>query len=190
MATIGQVGNSEHGTMNLGKAGRSRWLGIRPTVRGAVMNPRDHPHGGGEGKAPAGGQATDQVGQVGDGQEDPSQQGDGPVHRSQARKQVAHEPINKEGAVHRPQAVQEDRRAESPMGRRKVIKTWRSPRLVDLRQRWSGNFTLGVHDGRPARPDRTTENMVGRRKTRTAVCADANVPGPHRTRREVEHGAR
>jgi large subunit ribosomal protein L2 len=56
MATIGQVGNSEHATLNLGKAGRSRWLGRRPTVRGSVMNPRDHPHGGGEGKAPIGGQ--------------------------------------------------------------------------------------------------------------------------------------
>ena len=56
MATIGQVGNPEHGTLSLGKAGRSRWLGIRPTVRGSVMNPRDHPHGGGEGKAPIGGQ--------------------------------------------------------------------------------------------------------------------------------------
>lgn len=56
MATIGQVGNSEHAAMKVGKAGRSRWMGIRPTVRGSVMNPRDHPHGGGEGKAPRGGQ--------------------------------------------------------------------------------------------------------------------------------------
>jgi len=56
MATIGQVGNPEHATLSLGKAGRSRWLGRRPTVRGSVMNPRDHPHGGGEGKAPIGGQ--------------------------------------------------------------------------------------------------------------------------------------
>ena len=56
MATIGQVGNAEHATMSIGKAGRSRWLGRRPTVRGSVMNPRDHPHGGGEGKAPIGGQ--------------------------------------------------------------------------------------------------------------------------------------
>jgi large subunit ribosomal protein L2 len=55
-ATIGQVGNSEHAGQKLGKAGRSRWRGIRPTVRGSVMNPRDHPHGGGEGKAPRGGQ--------------------------------------------------------------------------------------------------------------------------------------
>lgn len=55
-ATVGQVGNPEHAAMKLGKAGRSRWLGIRPTVRGSAMTPRDHPHGGGEGKAPRGGQ--------------------------------------------------------------------------------------------------------------------------------------
>ena len=53
-ATIGQVGNVEHENISLGKAGRSRHLGIRPTVRGVVMNPRDHPHGGGEGKSPIG----------------------------------------------------------------------------------------------------------------------------------------
>src|SRR5919204_1872893 len=52
MATIGQVGNPEHATISIGKAGRSRHMGVRPTVRGAAMNPRDHPHGGGEGKAP------------------------------------------------------------------------------------------------------------------------------------------
>ncbi len=56
MATIGQVGNLEHELVSIGKAGRSRWLGRRPEVRGTVMNPRDHPHGGGEGKAPIGGQ--------------------------------------------------------------------------------------------------------------------------------------
>lgn len=53
-ATIGQVGNVEHELINVGKAGRSRWKGIRPTVRGSVMNPNDHPHGGGEGRAPIG----------------------------------------------------------------------------------------------------------------------------------------
>lgn len=53
-ATIGQVGNLEHENINLGKAGKTRHLGIRPTVRGSVMNPCDHPHGGGEGKAPVG----------------------------------------------------------------------------------------------------------------------------------------
>jgi large subunit ribosomal protein L2 len=53
-ATLGQVGNLDHQNIRLGKAGRSRWLGRRPTVRGSVMNPRDHPHGGGEGRAPVG----------------------------------------------------------------------------------------------------------------------------------------
>ncbi len=53
-ATIGQVGNIDVGNISLGKAGRKRWLGIRPTVRGSVMNPNDHPHGGGEGKSPIG----------------------------------------------------------------------------------------------------------------------------------------
>lgn len=53
-ATIGQVGNVEHENIVTGKAGRARWLGIRPTVRGVVMNPVDHPHGGGEGRSPIG----------------------------------------------------------------------------------------------------------------------------------------
>lgn len=56
MATLGQVGNVDHENVVIGKAGRNRHRGRRPTVRGSVMNPRDHPHGGGEGKAPIGGQ--------------------------------------------------------------------------------------------------------------------------------------
>jgi large subunit ribosomal protein L2 len=54
LATIGQVGNIDHRSVNLGKAGRARWMGWRPTVRGSAMNPSDHPHGGGEGRAPIG----------------------------------------------------------------------------------------------------------------------------------------
>ena len=53
-ATVGQVGNLEHEIVHLGKAGKTRYLGTRPTVRGSVMNPNDHPHGGGEGKSPVG----------------------------------------------------------------------------------------------------------------------------------------
>jgi len=53
-ATIGAVGNEQHSLINIGKAGRSRWMGKRPQSRGSVMNPNDHPHGGGEGKAPVG----------------------------------------------------------------------------------------------------------------------------------------
>ncbi|HQE91746.1 MAG TPA: 50S ribosomal protein L2 [Anaerolineae bacterium] len=54
MATIGQVGNVDHTNVKLGKAGRKRWLGWRPSVRGSAMSPRDHPHGGGEGRSPVG----------------------------------------------------------------------------------------------------------------------------------------
>jgi large subunit ribosomal protein L2 len=54
MATIGQVGNTDHGNIKLGKAGRSRWLGWRPAVRGSAMDPASHPHGGGEGRSPVG----------------------------------------------------------------------------------------------------------------------------------------
>jgi large subunit ribosomal protein L2 len=53
-ATIGQVGNLDHSNAQIGKAGRKRHMGVRPTVRGSVMNPVDHPHGGGEGKSPIG----------------------------------------------------------------------------------------------------------------------------------------
>jgi large subunit ribosomal protein L2 len=53
-ATIGTVGNIEHENIIIGKAGRKRWMGIRPTVRGSAMNPVDHPHGGGEGRSPIG----------------------------------------------------------------------------------------------------------------------------------------
>jgi large subunit ribosomal protein L2 len=53
-ATVGEIGNAEHENISVGKAGRSRWLGIRPAVRGTTMNPVDHPHGGGEGSTPPG----------------------------------------------------------------------------------------------------------------------------------------
>ena len=53
-ATVGEVGNEDYSLVNYGKAGRKRHMGIRPTVRGSVMNPNDHPHGGGEGRAPVG----------------------------------------------------------------------------------------------------------------------------------------
>ena len=54
MATVGVVGNEDSSLVKVGKAGRTRHMGVRPTVRGSVMNPNDHPHGGGEGRAPVG----------------------------------------------------------------------------------------------------------------------------------------
>ena len=67
MATVGQVSNLDHENQNLGKAGRARHIGQRPEVRGVVMNPRDHPHGGGEGKSPTGMPPKTPVGQARDG---------------------------------------------------------------------------------------------------------------------------
>jgi large subunit ribosomal protein L2 len=67
MASIGRVGNSEHGSVTSGKAGRSRWLGIRPTVRGVAMNPVDHPMGGGEGRTSGGGHPVSPWGKLAKG---------------------------------------------------------------------------------------------------------------------------
>ena len=68
MATVGQVGNLEHESLSLGKAGRKRWLGIRPTVRGVAMNPVDHPMGGGEGRTSGGGHPVSPWGKLAKGQ--------------------------------------------------------------------------------------------------------------------------
>ena len=67
MATIGHVGNGEFLSVSLGKAGRKRWLGIRPTVRGVAMNPVDHPMGGGEGRTSGGGPAVSPWGKLAKG---------------------------------------------------------------------------------------------------------------------------
>lgn len=68
MATIGQVGNTDHANVSYGKAGRKRWLGIRPTVRGVAMNPIDHPMGGGEGRSSGGGHPVSPWGKLAKGQ--------------------------------------------------------------------------------------------------------------------------
>ena len=78
-ATIGAVSNPDHQNIVIGKAGRNRWLGRRPSVRGVAMNPIDHPHGGGEGKYLGRAPSGDAVGQADQGQEDPAQQGDRPA---------------------------------------------------------------------------------------------------------------
>ena len=84
-ATIGEVGNDEHNLRSYGKAGAKRWRGIRPTVRGVVMNPVDHPHGGGEGKSGQGNpHPVVAVGLEHQGQEDPSQQAHGQHDRRAA----------------------------------------------------------------------------------------------------------
>ncbi len=81
-ATIGQVGNLDHENVSLGKAGRSRWLGKRPHVRGVAMNPVDHPLGGGEGKTSGGRHPVSPWGHAHQGLQDAQPQGDGPVHHA------------------------------------------------------------------------------------------------------------
>jgi len=92
-ATVGEVGNSEHANIRIGKAGRTRWAGVRPTVRGTVMNPVDHPHGGGEGKSP--GHAMGRFDQGPQDQE--THQGLQQVHREE--EEVSRVPFIEERAV-------------------------------------------------------------------------------------------
>ena len=76
-ATLGEVSNSEHSLRKLGKAGASRWRGVRPTVRGVAMNPVDHPHGGGEGRTSGGRHPVYTVGRTDQGLQDPKEQANG-----------------------------------------------------------------------------------------------------------------
>ncbi len=90
-ATIGQVGNVTHENMTSGKAGRSRWKGVRPTVRGSAMNPVDHPHGGGEGKTNSGRHPVTPWGKPTHGLPHPQQaQGQPEVHRPRTQARQAH----------------------------------------------------------------------------------------------------
>ena len=83
VATIGQVGNLDHENVSIGKAGRSRWLGKRPHVRGVAMNPVDHPLGGGEGKTSGGRHPVIAVGAADQGFQDPAPEGHRSVHRAE-----------------------------------------------------------------------------------------------------------
>ena len=83
VATIGQVGNLDHENVSIGKAGRSRWLGKRPHVRGVAMNPVDHPLGGGEGKTSGGRHPGDAVGPADQGLQDAQPQGHRSLHRAE-----------------------------------------------------------------------------------------------------------
>ena len=86
LATIGQVGNVDHENVSIGKAGRSRWLGKRPHVRGVAMNPVDHPLGGGEGKTSGGRHPGVAVGPAGQGLQDAEPEVHRPLHRAAAKK--------------------------------------------------------------------------------------------------------
>ena len=107
VATIGQVGNLDHENVSIGKAGRSRWLGKRPHVRGVAMNPVDHPLGGGEGKTSGGRHPVTPWGQPTKGYKTRRRKDDGPVHRAAENEvdggspDTSYEPLTEEGPVRR-----------------------------------------------------------------------------------------
>jgi ribosomal protein S19 len=162
--TVGEVGNSEHELLKIGKAGRNRWKGVRPQTRGVAMNPVDHPHGGGEGKTSGGRHPVSPWGKPEGRTRDtnkPSQQlivrrrrtrgsrakGRGETHASQSQ----------EGPLRRrPPASKVDVLNEA--GKKTVIKTWsrRSTIIPDM-----VGHTIAVHDGRKHVPVYITESMVG-----------------------------
>lgn len=161
MATVGQVGNLDHQNVRLGKAGRKRWLGRRPEVRGAAMNPRDHPHGGGEGRAPRG-MPTPKTkwGKPARGVKPATTRG--PTHLSSAVGRSKQEysvcrALRKKGPyvdVRLLSRIEELNRANE----KRVLRTWSRdstifPQMV--------GHTIAVHDGRRHVPVYITENMVG-----------------------------
>ncbi len=161
-ATVGQVGNVDHENITIGKAGRSRWLGIRPTVRGVVMNAADHPHGGGEGKSPIGRHPVTPWGKPALGvktrkrtkasdkmiikRRTESGRGGGDMGRSL-----------KKGPYCDPKLLKKINQLNEK-GEKRVIKTWsrRSTILPEMI-----GHTIAVYDGRKHVPVYITEDMVG-----------------------------
>ena len=141
MATVGQVGNLDHENVNIGKAGRKRHMGWRPTVRGSVMNPCDHPHGGGEGKSPVGrpGPVTP-VGQARHGLQDPqTSRAQRQVHRQACEQQIRRRAVMgrsvKKGPYVQPVLLKRVQ-AMNEAGEKRVLKTWSAP-LRSSRISWA-----------------------------------------------------
>jgi hypothetical protein len=169
-ATVGEVGNAEQSNINWGKAGRMRWKGKRPTVRGVVMNPVDHPHGGGEGKTSGGRHPVSPWGKPEGRTRKPNKASDKLIVRRRAPARSARGASDasqpEEGPVRRRPPAQEGRRPERE-GTKNVIKTWsrRSMIIPDmhrshLRRARRPQARPGVRhrgDGRPqagrVRPD-------------------------------------
>ena len=162
-ATVGEVGNAEQCNINWGKAGRMRWKGKRPTVRGVAMNPVDHPHGGGEGKTSGGRHPVSPVGS-GRGPHPPAQQAKRQAHRSSP-------PYWQEaliGAFGMPRSLkkgpfiddhlQKKVDVQNEAGTKNVIKTWSRRSVISPDML---GHTFAVHDGRKHVPVFVTESMVG-----------------------------
>ena len=161
-ACIGQVGNLDHENVHIGKAGRTRHMGIRPTVRGSVMNPNDHPHGGGEGRAPVGrpGPVTP-WGKPALGYK--TRKGKNPTNKFIIKRRNSKSGGNemsrsiKKGPFVAPELY---KRVEelNKAGEKKVLKTW--SRASTIFPSFVGH-TIAVHDGRKHVPVYITEDMVG-----------------------------
>ena len=161
-ACIGQVGNLDHENVHIGKAGRTRHMGIRPTVRGSVMNPNDHPHGGGEGRAPIGrpGPVTP-WGKPAMGYK--TRKGKNPTNKFIVKRRNSQYGGNemsrsiKKGPFVAPELY---KRVEelNKAGEKKVLKTW--SRASTIFPSFVGH-TIAVHDGRKHVPVYITEDMVG-----------------------------
>ena len=163
MATVGAVSNPDNSNQNLGKAGRNRNLGKRPSVRGVVMNPVDHPHGGGEGKSSGGRHPVTPWGKPTRGMRTRKKQGYGQIHyqaaaRPEERSVGMARSVWKGPFVDMNVLKKAERARES--GRRDVIKIW-SRRSTILPQ--FVGLTFGVHNGRKHIPVFVTEEMIGQK---------------------------
>ena len=162
-ATVGQVGNTDHSNQSSGKAGRSRWLGKRPTVRGSAMNPVDHPHGGGEGKTKGGRHPGHAVGRPDAREAHPPQaQGIRQVDRPRPSSRQGEEALDESRSSKKGPFV-EDRlmgriEAMNASGEKRMIRTW--SRSSTIFPEMVGH-TIAVHDGRKHVPVFVTEQMVG-----------------------------
>ena len=174
-ATIGQVSNYLHNTVMIGKAGRSRWLGIRPTVRGTVMNPVDHPHGGGEGKQ-------------GIGLKHPKTPWGKPALGKKTRKK--HKYSDKFIIKRRKKEIMSRSLKKGPYVDQKLIKKMldKKPGDKSVIKTWSRastivpemvGFTFGVHNGRDFISVFVTEEMVGHKLGEFSL-----------TRKFIRHGGR
>ena len=161
-ATVGEVGNAEQSNINWGKAGRMRWKGKRPTVRGVAMNPVDHPHGGGEGKTSGGRHPVSPWGQAEGRTRRPNKPSDKLIVRRRAYRQEALRSLNMPRSLKKGPFVDDHLQkkvdVQNEKGTKNVIKTWSRRSMIT--PDFLGH-TFAVHDGRKHVPVFVTESMVG-----------------------------
>ncbi len=196
-ATIGEVGNGDHNQQSLGKAGRKRWLGVRPTVRGMAMNPVDHPNGGGQGKSKGGGgrqQLVSPWGQLAKGfpTRRRSKLSNSADHRPPQRSQAArpevtpsfphhHGTFHQKRLLRRLSPARENREGDQVGRVKKPIQTW--SRRSTITPDFVGH-TFSVHNGKAFIAVYVTENMVGHKLGEFALTRIFKAHGGM-TRKEI-----